>query len=237
MQAVEAQETATNTRVPVPRAGLQTGSTGQPRATQCAGMLAPCPQILVTRVGLQIPVDLSYEDWEKAGEKLARIANTSAWCLGDWIVHGQERFRDRYQYAVQKAGLDYQTLRNYAWVSRKVPQARRRHRLSFQHHAEVASLDAAEQDHWLRQAEANNWSRNNLRTKIRAAVGRGGQRPANAVALSRLTVTPEYLERWRAAAELSCTSLECWLVETLNDAAAEALGGESAVDVPPADDS
>jgi hypothetical protein len=237
VQAVEAWETAPDTSTRTPAARLPTTGTRNPHAARYPDTAAACPQILVTRVGLQIPADLSYEDWENAGGKLARISDTSAWCLGDWIVHGQERFRDRYRYAVQNAGLDYQTLRNYAWVARKIPQSRRRHRLSFQHHAEVASLDADEQDRWLRQAEANNWSRNELRMKIRSAVGRGGQQTTNAVVLSRLAVTPEHVERWRAAAELSRTSLERWLVATLNDAAAEALGGESAIGGPPADDS
>ncbi len=225
----------TDTRSPASSVALRTASTGKPRATGSTEEPAPGPQILVTRVGLQIPKDLSYEDWEKAGGKLARIASTSAWCLGDWIVHGQDRFADRYQYAVQKAGLDYQTLRNYVWVSRKIPQDHRHHQLSFQHHAEVASLDAAERDYWLRQAEASHWSRNELRMKIRAAIGRGGQRPKNATGLSGLSVTTEHVERWRAAAQLSCTSLERWLVETLNNAAAEALGDESPLDAPSAD--
>jgi len=187
---------------------------------------APIPgQILVTRVGLQIPDDLTYEDWESAGGKLARIADTSAWCLGDWIIHGQECFRNRYRYAVKSAGLDYQTLRNYAWVARKFPQERRRHKLSFQHHAEVASLDPDDQDRWLRHAEANNWSRNDLRMNVRAAAGCPAGSTTKAVALSKVTVTPESLERWRAAAEVCSASLEGWLVTTLNDAAAEALEG------------
>jgi hypothetical protein len=165
------------------------------------------------------------------------MASTSAWCLGDWIAHGQERFRERYRDAARKAGLEYQTLRNYAWVSRKIPQERRCPELSFQHHAEVASLDAEEQIRWLRQADANKWSRNELRMEIQAAAGRGVQRPTSTITLSQLTVAPEHLERWRAAAELSRTSLESWLVETLNGAADEALGGESAIDAPPTADS
>ncbi len=237
MQAVGDRKTAANISDTVSGEDLQTASTSRPHASRRAEPLTPYPRILVTPVGLQIPDNISYEDWENAGGKLAQIANTSAWCLGDWIVHGQERFRDRYRCAAQEAGLDYQTLRNYAWVARKVQQARRRHQLSFQHHAEVASLDAAEQNRWLRQAEANKWSRNTLRIKIRAAADHGVQRPTSTSTLSQLPITPESLERWRAAAELSRTSFGCWLVETLNGAADEALGGEGAIDVLPTADS
>lgn len=187
---------------------------------------APCAQILVTRVGLQIPDNITYEDWENAGSKLARVFDTSAWCLGDWIVHGQDRFRQRYLFAIKQAGLDYQTLRNYAWVARKFPPTRRRNKLSFQHHAEVASLDPADQDHWLRQAEANEWSRNALRMKVRAAASRDRRAPTGAIVVPRIAIRPRFLELWRAAAEQSCTSLENWLIATLNDAATEALGAD-----------
>jgi hypothetical protein len=67
--------------------------------------------------------------------------------------------------------------------------------------------------------------------KIRATVDHGVQRPTSTSTLSQLPITPESLERWRAAAELSRTSFECWLVETLNGAADEALGDEGAIDV------
>lgn len=218
----------TNTNVSVSNDGFQAPSIGQKPASRYSQELTYYPQILVTPTGLQIPDNLSYEDWESAGTKLIRMANTSAWCLGDWIIHGQTRFPGRYRCAAQNAGLDYQTLRNYAWVAHKVPQARRHHRLSFQHHAEVASLDAAEQIRWLRLAEAGNWTRNELRAKIRAAAGHDVRRPTAANALSQLAVAPEHLERWRAAAELSATSLECWLVGTLNEAAEKTLGGDAA---------
>ena len=49
--------------------------------------------------------------------------------------------------------LDYQTLRNYAWVARRFPAGRRRAGVSFAHHAEVARLPEPEQDYWLRRAE------------------------------------------------------------------------------------
>ena len=41
--------------------------------------------------------------------------------------------------------LDYQTLRNYAWVARRFAMSRRRDTLSFGHHAEVPALPEPEQ--------------------------------------------------------------------------------------------
>jgi len=126
-------------------------------------------QIFTTRVGLRIPDRLAFEAWQAAGAQIARVVDSSAWCLGDWLVYGERRFIDRYRDAVAAVGLEYQTLRNYAWVTRRFELSRRRQCLTFQHHAEVASLSSQEQDEWLDRAERGGWSRNQLRKAVRDA--------------------------------------------------------------------
>jgi hypothetical protein len=173
-------------------------------------------------VGLLLPDDLSYAGWERAGRQLSRIVDFSAWCLGDWLVYGQLRYADRYHRAVAAAGLDYQTLRNYAWVTRRFELPRRRADLSFQHHAEVASLPRDEQDRWLDRAATLRWSRNELRRAVRQ---RGQLNPAETrkrASLPRVQVSEQTVERWQKAAEEARTELRQWVVETLNAAAAGA---------------
>jgi hypothetical protein len=87
------------------------------------------------------------------------VASSSAWCLGDWLNYGQSAYPGRYQDAIEGTSLDYQTLRNYAWVARRFSLSRRRDRISFGQHAEVAALPEPEQDFWLRKAEELCWSR------------------------------------------------------------------------------
>ncbi|MER7151710.1 LmbU family transcriptional regulator [Streptomyces lydicus] len=180
--------------------------------------------VLVTRVGLQIPSALSYETWESAGRRISAVANSSAWCLGDWLVYGQWRYTDRYRRAVDAVGLDYQTLRNYAWVARRFEVSRRRDTLSFNHHAEVASLLPHEQDYWLDRAQELGWSRNQLRANVRGA---REEEPdaARKTASVGIQLTPERIARYRAAAERSDSSLESWMVDRLDLAANTALGG------------
>jgi hypothetical protein len=179
-------------------------------------------QILTTRVGLEIPENLPYELWERAGPKLIRIADTSAWCLGDWLVHGQDHYRDRYQHAIETAGLDYQTLRNYAWVARKFHISRRHEELSFQHHADVASLGCDEQDKWLHLAAQEKWSRNELRRRLKG-ISSDKRKFNKGAVVPRLDVADECVQRWREAAERVSVPLEAWLIATLNEAAAQAL--------------
>ena len=177
--------------------------------------------MLATVIGLAFPADLTFEAWQQAGLRVAGIANSSAWYLGDWLVYGQERYRDRYRKAVDFAGLDHQTLRNYAWVARKVEYSRRRKSLSFQHHAEVAPLPPAEQSRWLGLAEQNNWSRNELRQAVRGS--RRGVTTDGHTVLSRLSVPSTRVEVWRKAADEADVEFGAWIVRALDRAAGTVL--------------
>jgi hypothetical protein len=126
---------------------------------------------------------MSFHAWLEVGRRIARVANTSAWAVGDWLLFGERAYGERYRTALAATDLDYQTLRNYAWVARRFPLSRRRDTVSFQHHAELASLPEAEQDLWLRRTELNGWSRNELRRQLagaRAPRPAGGARPRGA---------------------------------------------------------
>jgi hypothetical protein len=178
--------------------------------------------VLVTRVGLRIPSELTYDGWEQAGRRIAEVMDSSAWCLGDWLLFGQAQYKDRYRRACETVGLDYQTIRNYVWVARRFEIRRRRPKLSFQHHAEVAALPDSEQDHWLDRAQQGEWSKNELRRRIRnTAYGESGSPPV--AVMRRLSIRAEQIERWRTAAELSASSLESWIVSCLDAQAAAIL--------------
>jgi hypothetical protein len=126
--------------------------------------------VMVPRIGLHLTRRLTFEAWADIGKQLSAVMASSAWCLGDWLAYGQDVYRSRYREAVERTGLDYQTLRNYAWVARRFELSRRRDTLSFGHHAEVASLPAPEQDFWLRKAEQFGWPTNHLRREVRTSL-------------------------------------------------------------------
>ncbi|MEA2420777.1 MAG: hypothetical protein QOE60_2983, partial [Thermoleophilaceae bacterium] len=98
------------------------------------------------------------------------------WWIGDWLHYGNERFGERYVRAARITGYDVQTLMNQAYVASRFEISRRREKLSFSHHAEVAALPAAEQDRWLGRAERASLSVRALRSEVRRAVrGRRGE--------------------------------------------------------------
>jgi hypothetical protein len=182
---------------------------------------SPAPPSTLARpapASLRLPLSMSYGDWASAGRQLARLSHGVAWALGDWLLYGQAHFRSRYRDALAATGLDYQTLRNYAWVARNVPPSRRRDKLSFQHHAEVASLSEAEQELWLGRAERLRWSRNQLRHELadhRCALDAASDRPV----VLRIALPARQEARWRRAARASGQELEEWLAAVADLAA------------------
>lgn len=179
-------------------------------------------QVMITGVGLRIPENLSYEAWERAGHQLSGIVNSSLWCLGDWLVYGKKTYTDRYMRAIRAVGLQYQTLRNYAWVSRRFEWHRRRQQLTFQHHAEVASMPVEKQDKWLDEAERQQWTTKQLRAHIkdRRALERGREL---ALPIPRIEVVRSRLDLWRKAADCVGTKLDDWMLGALDRAAEEIL--------------
>jgi hypothetical protein len=188
------------------------------------------------RTGLELPPYLTYDAWQSVGRQLSVIADTSAWWLGDWLVFGQEHYPGRYGDAIEKTCLDYQTLRNYAWVARRFSLSRRRDKLSFAHHAEVAALPEHEQDYWLRMAEHDQWSRNLLRRELRASLRDRGQEPGTddslespdpqeSVRTLSLHVSSEQLKICERAASIRNSELEEWAILALQEQASKTLSG------------
>jgi hypothetical protein len=179
-------------------------------------------QVQMNRVGLEIPAGLKYEDWARTGRQLSGIVDSSAWWLGDWLVFGKANYADRYQVAIAHAGLRYQTLRNYAWVSRRFTADRRRARLSFRHHAEVASLRPEEQERFLDLAEREQWTTKSLRNALQRGRGDLPARPDTELN-SRLAFPSVRVKTWREAAEQAGIDFEEWILSELDRAASEIL--------------
>jgi hypothetical protein len=229
---------AVNGVVAVPGHGA---AVAQPVAvTVLAGIVSPPQggQVVVPRVGLVFPARLPFEAWLGVGAQLAAAVASSAWCLGDWLAYGQSAYRGRYRDAVERTGLDYQTLRNYAWVAGRFELSRRRDALSFGHHAEVAALPGPEQDFWLRKAEEFGWSTMRLRREVRASLaergqgrpglapgpaGPGGDQRERRSAVIRVTVTPAQFALCERAADQERTALRVWAARALERAASEQL--------------
>lgn len=185
---------------------------------------------MTRRTSLSFPAPLTISDWLAIGKELFVINDASAWWLGDWLVYGQTRYPDRYRRAIAETSLHYKTLRNHAWVSRKIEPERRRDALSFQHHAEVAALPADQQDAWLSQAEECGWSVAELRRRFRAGSRTAGDRLPRAQL--GFDLDAEQRRRWESAAERAGRTLDDWISAVLDEETGAILRSETRLPAP-----
>lgn len=181
--------------------------------------------------GLKLPRNITFDTWVVIGKHLSSIYSSSAWCLGDWLAYGEDAFTGRYRDAIEMTSLNYQTLRNYAWVARRFPLHRRQDKLSFAHHTEVAALAEPEQDFWLRKAQELGWPVKRLRREVRSSLEERASEDADTDSAAgqgqeiddkitlRVQIPVEHLEACRAAACRLGLNVDDWASQVLMQAA------------------
>jgi len=83
-----------------------------------------------------------------------------------------------YEEAIAATGYDYGSLRNQKTVASEFDLSRRRDNLPWSFHAEVSGLPEVAQERLLNQAEAENWTRAELRKAVKAEKGDDEADPA-----------------------------------------------------------
>ena len=125
------------------------------------------PKFSITSTGIQFNEDLSFEEWDDLGQKLAPIGKSIGFIIGDWINYGEQRWGNKYEEALERTGLAYTTLAHYAYVSRRVQFCFRKQNLDYTIHATVAKIkDPEEQRHWLEMAAQHKLGKRRLQKSI-----------------------------------------------------------------------
>lgn len=134
--------------------------------------------------------DLDHQAWEQAGRRLGAIGRGTQWWIGDWIRYGNATWGEKYSEAARITGYETGSLRNLAWVAAQVEPEERSDKLSWSHHAILASLDGEERKTWREHAEAGRLSVAELRSELRQAgdpdSGEDGSDPADAAESAHL---------------------------------------------------
>jgi hypothetical protein len=125
------------------------------------------PKFSITPTGIEFHQDLDFDEWDDLGQKLAPIGKSIGFIIGDWINYGDKRYGEKYDEALAKTGLAYQTLTNCSHVARKVGIYLRKENLDWSQHATVAKLKTDdEKRYWLDMAEEHALSVRRLRKSI-----------------------------------------------------------------------
>lgn len=89
-------------------------------------------------LGLVVKGKPSIEEWLEYGRKLRRVESSMMWIIGDYLVHGEFKYGEKYAQALDEAMIE--TWKVYHWTAKRVPPENRRSDLSWTHHRQVASL-------------------------------------------------------------------------------------------------
>ena len=125
---------------------------------------------VITDTGLRLDHrPLTYDEAEALARMFGRVHRSLAWNIGDLIIYSERAFGELWPQIAEATRLSPQTAQNYASLCRKFPHDRRRPALNPSVHEAVRSLEPAEQDRWLDEAEAEGLSREDVRARVRAA--------------------------------------------------------------------
>jgi hypothetical protein len=112
---------------------------------------------------------LSQEEFEDLLGTLVRVEHSAPWWIGDAIAYSTRRWGRTYALATKATGKSPNTLRNYAWVSRKVPPENRDPSLPWRSHYLVASMGPDDQRLWLAHARKWGWTSAELHEQVQAS--------------------------------------------------------------------
>lgn len=118
----------------------------------------------VTPVALELPENLSYDEWEMVGSKLKSIEGSILWWVGDWLNFGERKYGETYSQALDATEKNYQTLADAKWVAGRFGFSFRNENLSWSHHRVAAGEENPTR--WLDLAEKEGWTKEDLRRQI-----------------------------------------------------------------------
>jgi hypothetical protein len=112
-----------------------------------------------TRTGVEVldpllPIEVYIRCVEFAGVS----GDAAKWALGDLLLVGSNRWPEKYSQALEASRLSERQVSRYRYVAERVRPSRRREKLTFSHHEEVAPLEPADQDRLLARAERERFS-------------------------------------------------------------------------------
>lgn len=159
------------------------------------------------------------DEWLKRGRQIAKRIDGTCWDIGDWLNEGERKWGETYRWASEITGLAQGTLRNYAMVSGHFESSLRNDKLSFWHHALVASIPMEAAAEWLELAEQEQWSARELNAGLKEVAQLPPGKPEIVATVFKLMVPHEHESRWRQAAEQRGLEVEDWLIAVADEAA------------------
>jgi hypothetical protein len=103
----------------------------------------------LTPAGLTAEGEPDRSEWEECGRLLRSLEKGVQWAIGDWVRYGRDRSWGDIAEIAPVVGVAEQTLKDNSWVASVFNLSRRRDKLPFTHHKDIAALPRERQDELL----------------------------------------------------------------------------------------
>lgn len=135
------------------------------------------------------------EQWTQLLQVLALMHGKMQMLIGDALAYGERQYGETYKEVAAIFGRQVKTMYEWKYVCASVDFSIRMEKSHFGHLQLVASLDPAQQSHWLRLAAANDWTVAQLREAIKPTPDRQLVAPADVqrALLALKNMTPDSL--------------------------------------------
>lgn len=125
-----------------------------------------------TRTSLNLPVQMSFDDWLGVGAQLNEMEQSVQWWVGDWLIYGEATFAEKLAKAAELTGYSIDRLKEARKVSAAYPADTRSENLGWTHYRAAVQLPPEQRANVIRQAEEQGWTTKDTRYAVtRVAVG------------------------------------------------------------------
>lgn len=134
----------------------------------------PTPVVIpnATVVSLDLPPDLTFDQWYAYLTYVRTVEVACHWWLGDLLNGAAQRgFEHQAIQAAHELGFSDQTCANAKSVCGRLPKERRRLGLTYSHHAAAAYLEPEQADEVLETAERERWLVRDVQEEVKRIRG------------------------------------------------------------------
>lgn len=123
-------------------------------------------KVEISQKGLIFRSNLSFKEWAEVGQRLRMMEGSVQFWIGDWLNYGEHTYKEWSQEFDPENKISYGYLRNMKYVASRIPLSRRRDKLSWSHHQEVAELEPEDQELLFNEMEKYKMTRSQVRRLV-----------------------------------------------------------------------
>jgi hypothetical protein len=152
-----------------------------------ATALAPIGQW--SRTALNLPDQMTFDDWMKVGEQLHACDASVLWWIGDWLLYGENTYAERFAKAIQLTGYTQDRLKEARRVAAAFPREERSEEAAWELHRVAANLPREVRVEAVREAAAKHWSIREFKAEVARRAAGGNSEPDQATLIDNPAVS------------------------------------------------